>query len=1095
MRAKILNASAGSGKTYRLAYKYVRDTIEQPAIYRHILAVTFTNKATEEMKTRILKEIHTLASGGKSPYMEDLQKELELSPETIRQRAREVRSKILHDYSRFTVLTIDTFFQRIMRAFIKELGIDLNYNIELETNSILSKSTDSLIEQITVDQELKQWLIDFVQERIDEGNKWDIRDGILALGNELFKEKNKEVLTHGRTRHELKQIVQKAVSAAEASHQEMIQAGKDALKIMAAAGATPADFSGKSRSFAFYFKQVADGNVTKKYTDTVLKRSLSPEGWCPKGSSFQGLVPELQPLLYKICTLYDRNIRSWNTCALLKENYRSFALLSDLYAKVQQMCEEQNMMLLSETKYILSEFIGHNDVPFIYEKVGNRFDRFMIDEFQDTSVKEWENFLPLLQNAMAQSEEESVLIVGDIKQSIYRWRGGDWRLLHHEAQEALGHDDTEVENMKMNYRSLPVVVEFNNRVIGRIVEEDNLKLNIMLGEAVLRGDLPREEFLLLKDTLRNAYSHHTQIPRQRGEHPGYVSVETFEEKPPVVERICSLIDKGFAPSDIMILVRGKTDGAKVAAELLNFKQQNLDPRYVFDVMTQDALIIGSAPVSTFISSALRLTLNPDDRFSLATYNQFLQRPFDEELGDDERGFFSSLRLLSPEDAFERIVMHHDLQQDRRQTAYLQAIHEQILSFCANKIADIPLFLRWWDEQGSNRSLSIDQSSTTIEISTIHKAKGLEKRAVIIPYCSWQLTPNTSGKVPSFVWAEAGEGDISQIGRLPIRYKKAMGESDFSTEYFRETVYSYIDNINLLYVALTRAKESLHIFVPGKGKGQHIGVDLISALSTSTSSSATEEATVRAATQSSTKASQEDSPLESPQTTDTSSENTPSADETDAKTDSLLQARQTLTEEGGLRFEYGEFAAPVLTRAQTSETRHIVLEHYLTTRADLSLRLPSQRYLEEEAAELSPRNFGILMHKSFQEAETLEDIQHSIERLRRDELLSPEDEKTLRHMIDNALENPTIRSWFDGSWDEVRNENDIIRPGGSTRRPDRVMIRQNGEVVVVDYKFGDNQLPSYHRQVSQYLDLLRQMGYSSPRGYLWYVKLGIIENVD
>ena len=414
MRAKILNASAGSGKTYQLAYKYVRDVVEQPSIYRHILAVTFTNKATEEMKSRILKEIHLLASGGESSYLENLCRELDMDAATVRRRAAEVRSKILHDYSRFTVLTIDTFFQRILRAFIKELGIDLNYNVEIETASVLTKSADTLIEQITTDRDLQRWLTDFVQERIDEGKKWDVRDGILTLGGELFKEKNKEALSLARSREELGRIVGEATARAAATKQQMRERAAEAVRIMADAGVGPADFTGKSRSFAHYFLTVAAGEL-RPYTATVGKMSLTTEGWAPKGSPAAPLAARLQPLLREMCDLYDANVRSWNTCDLLRENYRSFALLSDLYAKVQQLCDEQNMMLLSETKYILSEFIGHNDAPFIYEKVGNRFEHFMIDEFQDTSVKEWENFLPLLQNAMSQSEATSVLIVGDIK--------------------------------------------------------------------------------------------------------------------------------------------------------------------------------------------------------------------------------------------------------------------------------------------------------------------------------------------------------------------------------------------------------------------------------------------------------------------------------------------------------------------------------------------------------------------------------------------------------------------------------------------------------------------------------------------------------
>ena len=1047
MRARILNASAGSGKTYQLAYKYVRDVVEQPGIYRHILAVTFTNKATEEMKSRILKEIHLLASGQPSSYLDNLCRELSLDAATVRRRAREVRSKILHDYSRFTVLTIDTFFQRILRAFIKELGIDLNYNVEIETASVLTKSADTLIEQITTDRDLQRWLTDFVQERIDEGKKWDIRDGILTLGGELFKEKNKDALSAARPREELARIVGEATAHAAATKKRMQDAAAEAVRIIGDAGASVADFPYKGSGFAAYFYAVAGGSF-ERYGSRAEAACTRDEAWGKPGSTAQGLRSRLQPLLREMCGLYDENVRAWNTCDLLRENYRSFALLSDLYAKVQQMCDQENMMLLSETKYILSEFIGHNDAPFIYEKVGNRFEHFMIDEFQDTSVKEWENFLPLLQNAMAQSEATSVLIVGDIKQSIYRWRGGDWKILHSQAQRALGADSTELVNLTENYRSLPAVVDFNNKAIGRVVEADNRALNATLDEAAARGDMDARTAAGLRDTLQKAYREHAQTPRRLGGVPGYVSVETFAERPPVVERICEVLDKGFRPRDIMILVRGATDGAKVAAELLDFKRRNEDPRYRFDVMTQEALIVGNAPVSSFIAVALRLALNPDDSLSRAVYNHYLGRPFDRPLDDSERDFFRSVRLLSPEEAFERIVMRHALQGDRRQTAYLQAIHEQIISFCATKIADIALFLRWWEETGKNRSLSVEESATTVEITTIHKAKGLEKRAVLIPYCSWSPDPKSSGTVQNIVWAEARGDGAEAIGRFPVRYKKAMAESGFSSEYYRELVYAHVDNVNLLYVALTRAAESLHVFIPRKG-GKSVGGLLLQSIG---------------------------------------------ADGDKALLDGT-EGRRTATEEGE-RFEFGRFTGPVPGGGKASDSVHVVLENYPTARADLRLRLPSQRYFEEEdEVELSPRNFGILMHKAFEQADDRQQIYEAVQRMRDDGTLSPGEAEALRGMIARVLAHPVAGEWFGGGWQRVRNENEIIVPGaGSTRRPDRVMIRGT-RAVVVDYKFGSRDPGRYRRQVGEYLGLLRQMGYTQCEGYLWYVKLGEIEKVE
>ncbi len=1040
VKAKILNASAGSGKTYQLAYKYVHDVVEQPMLYRHILAVTFTNKATEEMKSRILKEIHLLASGEASSYLETLCRELKLDAATVRKRAAEVRSKILHDYSHFTVLTIDTFFQRILRAFIKELGLDLNYNVEIETASVLTKSTDALIEQITVDRKLLHWLTAFVQERIDDGEKWDVRSSILSLGQELFKEKNKETLSTMRAKEELARIVHEATAHAEATKSEYREAARCMLAAIEEAGLSKKDFT---RGFPVkYLRDVVAGGIEVP-GQMIRKQSVSTSGWCNAKSPALPHIARLQPLLRSVCDIYDRNIRHWNTCALLRNQYRSFALLSDLYAKVKRMCDEQNLMLLSETKYILSEFIAHNDAPFIYEKVGNRFARFMIDEFQDTSVKEWENFLPLLTNAISQSDETSVFLVGDIKQSIYRWRGGDWKILQSEARQDLGTGNTEVVSLQDNFRSLPVVVEFNNRVIGDMVAEDNRTLNAMLETAVENKAIPTTDAEDLRDTLVKAYRNHEQRPRLQKEHPGYVSVELFDEKPPVVERICQLLDKGFRPCDMLILVRSTTDGARVASDLLDFKRNNTDARYRFDVVTREALQIGTAPVSRFIISVLRLSLNDGDTYSRADYNHFLGRAFDCPLDEKEKMFFRSLRMLSPEDAFERTVMCYGLQHAEQQTAYLQAVHEQLIAFCADRIADTPLFLRWWDEQGSKRSLSIERSESAVEIMTVHKAKGLEQKAVIIPYCSWSLEPKNSGREPNIVWAEA-DGDASEIGRFPVKYGNTMSESDFSAEYYRERVYSHVDNINLLYVALTRAAESLHVFIPRKMSGNTVGTLLWGVL--------------------------------------TGSDVEPCD-----------------------RYECGTFAGPVATSADAEKPEHIVLKDYPTAQAHLRLRWPTQRYSEEGERELTPRNFGILMHRAFQDAETSDDIRTAIRNMRSDALLSDAEAAALSQKVEQAFENPVVREWFDGSWDRVRNENTIIRPISDLatssdedliKRPDRVMLKGR-RAIVVDYKFGkrEGEEAGYRRQIRRYLDLIRRMGYNECEGYLWYVKRGEIEKVE
>lgn len=392
------------------------------------------------------------------------------------------------------------------------------------------------------------------------------------------------------------------------------------------------------------------------------------------------------------------------------------------------------------------------------------------------------------------------------------------------------------------------------------------------------------------------------------------------------------------------------------------------------------------------------------------------------------------------------MIHYELQRRTDQLAYLQAIHEQLIAFCADRIADISLFLRWWEEQGSTQSLSIEQSETAVEIMTIHKAKGLERKAVIIPYCSWPLDPKTSGWTPNIVWAEAN-GNAAEIGRFPVKYGKTMSESDFSTEYYRERVYAHVDNINLLYVALTRAAESLHVFVPRAGTDKaptHVGALLWHVLGVA-----------------------------------------------DSDSEDCL--------------EFGEFTGPVTAEVDSEKPEHIVLKDYPTFLSDMQVRLSTQRYFEEGERELSPRNFGILMHKAFQEADTMDEIRRAVKNMQSDAVLSEEDAVVLQQKIDLAFENPIVREWFDGSWERIRNENAIIRPVDDletvpdddlTKRPDRVMLKGN-RAVIVDYKFGERKKNNtgYCRQICKYLDLIGRMGYTDCEGYLWYVKQGEIEKVE
>ena len=1051
IRAKILNASAGSGKTYQLAYKYVRDVVERPDLYRNILAVTFTNKATEEMKSRILREIDTLAAGRKSAYLDSLCRELSLSEPTVRRRALEARTRILHDYSRFTILTIDRFFQRIIRAFIKELGIDLNYNIELETENILAKSADALIEEILDNKELERWLMDYVQERIENGNRWDVRDDILSLGSELFKERGKEMIDDSLSKELLRKVVDAMYARSQATKQELASTAQQMLDIMAWAGVSPADFKGKSRSFAFSIVRYADGDLNAP-TATLRKASLDADEWCGKDSpaAARAAAPELRIHLEKLCDIYDRNVAQWNSTDLIRENYRSFALLTDLYRKVNEICQSENIMVLNETKYVLSRFINGDNAPFIYEKIGNRYERFMIDEFQDTSVKEWENFLPLLLNAMAQSEEISVLIVGDIKQSIYRWRGGDWRLLQSGAVDSLGKDNCMIVPLTSNFRSLPAVVEFNNEIMRRVVDMDNSYLNALLAEAHAANAIGDDTFASLTNTLAQAYTDLAQTPQKSDGRPGYVRVEIYDKRSdaPVIAAIESAVERGYRYSDILILVRNGNDGLKAARLLFDYKHSRYgsSAEAGFNVMTQDALVIGRSEIVCFIVAVLRLTA--DQRLSIerAVYNRYLGRDVATPLSEEEQEFLRRTAQLSPEEAFESIVMRYELQTRRDQIAYLQAMHEQIISFCTNRIADIQLYLKWWDERGSQEKLRVEKGDNTIEITTVHKSKGLEKPVIIIPYCNWKTVPEPSKR--PVVWAHA-EGDIDGVDNFPVIYKTAMQQSAFSNDYYKELVYNHVDAVNLLYVALTRASEELYAFIPEN-------IDKRSSSSRSINSIA---------------------PL---------------------LTAALNDMGDMQRSDDGLVVTSGEQSYASLAESDRGKRSYeILLTDYPTAAPRLRVKRRLERYFEDtDKTELAPRNYGILMHRVFEQAASRTDIMAAVERMRNDGVVSTEQCAELRSRIDKTFEQERVRDWFSGRWTEIRNESEIIVPGkGTMRRPDRVMVA-GGHAVVVDYKFGAEHQKRHLAQVREYVELLRSMQrYASVEGYVWYINEAKIVEVE
>ncbi len=597
-KVKIVSASAGSGKTYNLAYEYVRNVIREPELYRHILAVTFTNKATEEMKQRILSKIDSLATGSEREFLADLRRELTINDAEIKRRAGVVRSNILHDYNRFSILTIDKFFQRIIRSFIKELGIEANFALELPVDSLLGKAADRVIDDMSSDEALRKWITAFAGERIDDGKQWDIRTEVMSLGREIFTEVYKKGLASSKPKEALESIIAAKTAEAKKAEKETATAANAILNIITDNSLEISDISGGSRGIMSYIAKVADGEIIPCSESKSVASVLETGKWYAASSRkkdiIEPLVPELQKQLERIYAC-DHVITS---AAMLRENFRNFALLADLRQRITDIAREENLLHISEINSLLSQLISGNDTPFIFEKTGNYFSHFMIDEFQDTSLMQWENFIPLLGNAVSQTNGTPVLLVGDVKQSIYRWRGGDWTILAQKA--AAEFDETETKPLQDNYRSRKNIVEFNNAIIGQVTGDDNRCLNVELDNALAAGQIPRALRDRFTDAVADAYSDFGQRAAD-GSDGGYATVTWYERNdggkfvPPVIDMVEQAQQRGYAPRDIAILVREKRHGRDIAAMLLAHKSANPASPYSYDVITQDALVIGSAP--------------------------------------------------------------------------------------------------------------------------------------------------------------------------------------------------------------------------------------------------------------------------------------------------------------------------------------------------------------------------------------------------------------------------------------------------------------------------------------------------------------------
>ena len=1141
MGIQIYKASAGSGKTYTLVYEYIkylfktqlcetRDVRHETRdvstlnLHRGILAVTFTNKATAEMKERIVKALYELSRSEKGDYVEKLRSDLpalkEVEDEVIAKMAERFLIDILQDYTQFRVSTIDGFFQQIVRSFARELNLNNQYQVELETDKVLEMAVDNMLASLgsnaqlhetrdtrheTRDLEasdlivadtacrvptlgensegdmLLEWLTEFASEKVEDGRSWNPRSAILGLANLILKEdylSQKEKFGFDLKRlKEYRDNIREIIKKFDEDLKRVCDRAKGVLN-----GVDGKEVFGDNRISRFDYEYLKSKNY--ELSATFLKGAESDDltTWCKKkyqkDGSLQGVVTELHECtkrIVELCDVEGERFREYQTAKIVNSYIYILGILNEIDNQAMEICKSKDCLLISSTSDFINKIIDGSDTPFIYEKVGVRTEHFMIDEFQDTSKLQWENFVPLLREAVSRGNES--MIVGDVKQSIYRWRNGDWKILHEGVEKEFG-NYVKDEPLSDNYRSSAEVIEFNNRLYEELPK---------LADAQLRaqGMIGKDD-----DYLQNIYAGSKQGVGKKDTAKGYVRVEFLaddeEDKElkwkvqslnKMVEQMRELGHYG----ETAVLVRMNKEAQEVAERL---KDEGV-PFY-----SSEALCVADNVAVRFIVAVLEYLMQPYEQLFRANvvalhrevcrgrmvdaedyelmsyrgddYAKWEQLVFGDEIAE-RFGRVKYMPLMSMIEALIGLFSLNEIEGSVHQI-YMQSFKDKVQSYAIDGTLDIRSLLEYWGIQGEKTFIAMPEGGDAVRIMTIHKAKGLEFGIVFIPFVDWNMgfgkgniqlvgTEKKSRKNHLF---------IDEVSVVPINTQSStkLFNSEFREDVVAEYLAACLDVLNVLYVATTRASQQLYIYC----------------------------------------------------------NNTKSKDEKKKESNAITQIsiakmlRSMLLgedEEKNVYESNDKVAYSPKKKVDKEDVENVELRlnmDSLPTEEEVAERAQLRFKYSEDTGEGDVRRYGVMMHGLFEHIKTMDDVDSAIEWVERNgetfcvlnyplRFARPpktggqyEWRRVIRREVDEILAIEGVAELFDERW-RVMNEAEIFDgENGRVYRPDRVMIDDvKREVVVVDYKFGeyaDDTHQKYLRQVGRYVRLIKEMGYDA-RGYILY----------
>lgn len=1036
----IYDASAGSGKTYTLVKEYLKIILSAPKndAYRNILAITFTNKAVHEMKSRIVGSLSEFAKDEPSvkaiDLMQDLARETGLSIIELKTKSQNIIKHIIHNYAAFDISTIDKFTHKVIRAFAHDLNLPLTFEVTLDTENLLIEAVDAIIAQAGQDETLTKLLIDFTMEKTDDDKSWDVSREILETGRLVLNENNRNEITHFHDKSigEFVEIKKKLTVLCKDLEEENATFATTALLLIEKNGIDLKSFS--RGTFPNHLESIRDGKFNPKnktfheFDDIAINKTAKDR------ALIENIIPELLQILDKIYKNFEK--RDFYKAFL--KNITPLSLLNTVSNELEKIQKEQNILSISEFNAIIHREIQNQPAPFIYERLGERYRHFFIDEFQDTSEMQWQNLIPLIDNALSGQddfgEKGTLMIVGDPKQSIYRWRGGKAEQFIELSKDLnpFNNPDKKITHLDTNYRSYSEVIEFNNGFFKLISSEF--------------------ENADYKDLYEN--HSHQKTNDKKG---GYVNISFLPvvdksdqiEDDSVLEKtdlyvlatlntIQKVLREGFEYKDIVILTRKRSQGIAVANYLTEQK---------IPLLSSETLMIQNATEVRLVIHLLKYLNNNADLEAKANFLHFLAKNTDVKMpihdfiaeGMAERNeiafekwlekfdvslSFESIRKKSLYEAVETIVSK--FVRPEYNNAYVQYFLDIVLERDIRNQAGISDFLSFWDKNAEKFSIPSPEGNNAVRIMTIHKSKGLEFPVVIMPFAEEDYSRKPKDKL----WLNAEEEDFG-LPKVLIDNSSAVagfGE-DAAVVFNLKKQEELLDNVNVLYVALTRAEEQLYVI------------------------------------------SQEIKPRKD-------------GDFPGNMASFFIKYLINLGvyDENKLEYEFGNSAKLSSGEKHSSSAKTIPLVSEVLN--PKSIKIAQREALMWGTHQQEAISYGNVIHEILAFVKYKSDVDLAIVKALEDGLIVFDQKDVVLKTIQEIVNHSEISICFEEG-NRVLNEETIIQKEGKVLKPDRVVITPNREAYLLDYKTGSSN-PKYKQQVEEYQFAIENMGFKVLKKALVYI---------